>query len=42
MNEVANLAEEIVAAFEEPFRIGEHELFLSASVGISLFPADGH
>lgn len=40
-HEVANLAEEIVAAFDEPFRIGEHELFLSASVGISLFPADG-
>ncbi len=40
-NDVANLAEEIVAAFEDPFRIGKHELFLSASVGISLFPADG-
>ena len=41
-NEVSTLAEEIVAAFEAPFNIGEHELFLSASVGISLFPADGH
>ena len=40
-DDVANLAEEIVAAFEEPFRIGKHELFLSASVGISLYPADG-
>jgi len=40
-DEVATLAEEIVAAFEAPFRIGVHELYLSTSVGISLFPADG-
>jgi diguanylate cyclase (GGDEF)-like protein len=40
-DEVANLAVEIVAAFDEPFHIGKHELFLSASVGISLYPADG-
>lgn len=40
-DEVANLAEEIVAAFDEPFRLGKHELFLSTSVGISIFPADG-
>ena len=41
-SEVSTLAEEIVAAFEAPFNIAEHELFLSASVGISLFPADGN
>lgn len=40
-DEVAMIAEEIVAAFDEPFRLGKHELFLSASIGISLFPADG-
>ena len=38
--EVAMLAKEIIAAFEAPFRLGEHELFLSASIGISLFPLD--
>lgn len=38
--EVAMLAKEIIAAFEAPFRLGEHELFLSASIGISLFPVD--
>ena len=40
-DEVAMIAEEIAAAFEEPFQLGEHELFLSASIGISLYPADG-
>lgn len=39
--DVALLAEEINAVFELPFQLGEHELFLSASVGICLFPGDG-
>ncbi|MFZ2267041.1 MAG: EAL domain-containing protein [Azonexus sp.] len=39
--DVALLAEEINATFESPFVLGEHELFLSASVGICLFPGDG-
>ena len=38
--EVSTLAREIIAAFEYPFGLGEHELFLSASIGISLFPGD--
>lgn len=38
--EVAVLAREIIDAFETPFAIGEHEFFLSASIGISLFPGD--
>ncbi|HEX6735460.1 MAG TPA: EAL domain-containing protein, partial [Azonexus sp.] len=40
-DEVAIVAGEIVDAFEQPFRLGGHELFLSPSVGISLFPRDG-
>jgi diguanylate cyclase (GGDEF)-like protein len=40
-DEVALLAREINAAFEMPFRLGDHELYLSASIGISLFPEDG-
>ena len=39
--EVSVLAQEIIDAFEQPFQLGDHELFLSASVGISLFPGDG-
>jgi len=39
-DEVAILAREIIDAFELPFGLGEHELFLSASIGISLFPGD--
>jgi diguanylate cyclase (GGDEF)-like protein len=40
-DEVAVVANEIIDAFDTPFRLGDHELFLSASVGISLFPRDG-
>ncbi|KAB2925698.1 MAG: EAL domain-containing protein [Dechloromonas sp.] len=39
--EVAIVAGEIIDAFEQPFRLGDNELFLSASVGVSLFPFDG-
>lgn len=31
----------MIAALAEPFQIGEHGLQIGASVGISLFPADG-
>lgn len=40
-SEVSTLAEEIVAAFDASFNLDEHELFLSASIGVSLFPEDG-
>ena len=39
--EVEMLAREVIGAFDRPFHLGEHELFLSASVGISVFPNDG-
>ncbi len=39
--EVEVLAQEIIDALEQPFQLGDHELFLTASVGISLFPGDG-
>jgi diguanylate cyclase (GGDEF)-like protein len=42
VDEVEMLAREIIRAFDEPFVLGDHELFLSASVGISLSPRDGN
>ncbi|MEP7070086.1 MAG: EAL domain-containing protein, partial [Usitatibacter sp.] len=35
------LAESVVAALSEEFKLGDERCFLSASVGISSFPADG-
>jgi diguanylate cyclase (GGDEF)-like protein len=40
-DDVETLAHEIIGAFEYPFKLGDHELYLSASVGISLSPGDG-
>jgi diguanylate cyclase (GGDEF)-like protein len=37
----ANVAQKIAAALAEPFPVGGHEIFVSASVGISIFPQDG-
>jgi diguanylate cyclase (GGDEF)-like protein len=39
--DVATLAEEIIAVFDHPFLLGGHELFLSTSVGVCIYPADG-
>ena len=40
-DDVAMLAREVIAAFDRPFQLGGHDLYLSASVGISVFPTDG-
>ncbi|MGB4063215.1 MAG: EAL domain-containing protein [Azonexus sp.] len=40
-DEVEILAREIIGAFEFPFKLEDHELFLTASVGICLSPGDG-
>ncbi|MFA9216030.1 MAG: EAL domain-containing protein [Sphingomonadaceae bacterium] len=34
------VAEKLVAMFEQPFMVAGHELFVTCSVGISLFPGD--
>jgi diguanylate cyclase (GGDEF)-like protein/PAS domain S-box-containing protein len=36
--EAVRTAEEILAAFTEPFRVGPRELFLTCSIGIAFFP----
>lgn len=37
----ADVATKLLAALAEPLRLGEHELSVSASIGIALYPADG-
>ncbi|MCL6577691.1 EAL domain-containing protein [Kyrpidia sp.] len=39
--EVAEVAERIAGVFREPFRLDGHELYVTASVGISVYPRDG-
>jgi diguanylate cyclase (GGDEF)-like protein len=33
-------AEKILAALDTPYRIGEHEMRLTASIGVAIFPND--
>jgi diguanylate cyclase (GGDEF)-like protein/PAS domain S-box-containing protein len=37
----AEVAQKLIASFAEPFRVGEYELSMTASIGIALSPADG-
>jgi diguanylate cyclase (GGDEF)-like protein/PAS domain S-box-containing protein len=39
--DAGTLAQKLNRLFEHPFRIAGHELFLSSSIGISLYPQDG-
>ncbi|HUP63464.1 MAG TPA: EAL domain-containing protein [Thermoanaerobaculia bacterium] len=38
---VAGVARKILDSFARPFRVERHELFVTASIGISCYPADG-
>jgi diguanylate cyclase (GGDEF)-like protein len=40
--DAARPAEKLLEAIRSPVRIEEQELFLTASVGVSVYPADGH
>ncbi|QLC72335.1 EAL domain-containing protein [Pseudomonas sp. LPB0260] len=40
-DDAVSLAEQIVQLISQPFTIGEHELRVSTSVGIALYPGDG-
>ena len=40
-DDAAGLANKVLAAFDRPFQFGEHELDVTASIGISLYPRDG-
>ncbi|WP_375740895.1 phosphodiesterase DibA [Pseudomonas boanensis] len=39
-DQAADFAQRVLFALRQPFRIEDHELFISASLGISLFPTD--
>lgn len=41
MLDVKSLANKVLKSLGKPFQIGEHELFVTTSVGISLYPNDG-
>jgi diguanylate cyclase (GGDEF)-like protein/PAS domain S-box-containing protein len=36
----AHVAEKLVSMFEEPFIVADYELFVTASIGVSLYPGD--
>ncbi|WP_169915782.1 EAL domain-containing protein [Shewanella psychrophila] len=36
------VAEHLINSFRKPFLVGERELILTASIGISIYPDDGH
>ncbi len=38
---IAAVARKILQSLSHPFRVGGHELFVTASIGISTFPGDG-
>jgi len=40
-DDVAPVADKIIKAMKEPFTVNQHELFVTTSIGISLFPKDG-
>ena len=39
--DAVRVAERILKSFKQPFSVGGHELFITASIGVSLFPVDG-
>ncbi len=40
-DDIANVARKILTAFDRPFSVNGHELFIAASIGISVYPHDG-
>jgi diguanylate cyclase (GGDEF)-like protein/PAS domain S-box-containing protein len=40
--DISHVTQDIMDALSAPFELGEQEIFISASVGIAIFPMDGH
>lgn len=41
LQDVADTAKKILSVFEKPFRVENQDLFMTASMGVALFPPDG-
>jgi diguanylate cyclase (GGDEF)-like protein len=41
-DDAVGLVKKVLTAFDQPFQFGGHELKVTASIGISLFPRDGY
>jgi diguanylate cyclase (GGDEF)-like protein len=39
--DAARVARRLLESFREPFRLGTHEVFVSSSIGIAVYPEDG-
>jgi len=39
--DITKIAEKIMQVLHPPFQVGKHELYMTASIGISVFPFDG-
>ena len=39
--DAAKLARRLISSFAHPVRVGEHEIFINASIGIAIYPFDG-
>ena len=42
VQEVATCAQKLIDALSGPFDVDGHELFITCSVGVSMYPDDGH
>jgi diguanylate cyclase (GGDEF)-like protein len=42
VDDAARMAQKVIEALQLPFFINERELFVTTSIGVSLFPSDGH
>ncbi len=41
VEDAAKLAERVISHVKQPFLIGDHELYVTTSIGIAVYPADG-
>ncbi len=39
-NEISSVVGKLLAAAQQPFQVGPHEVFVSASIGVAIFPLD--